>query len=46
MGKKEHKISAVGRKRFEQQGFINFSDKELYDSNSVSGLPIYYVRHW
>lgn len=28
---KEHKISAVRRKRFEQQGFINFSDQELYD---------------
>jgi hypothetical protein len=30
MGKKECKISAMRRKRFEQQGIINFSDAVYY----------------
>jgi hypothetical protein len=31
MENKEHKISRATRKRLEQQGYINFSDQELYD---------------
>lgn len=31
MGNKEQNISSAHRKRVEQQGFVNFSDQELYD---------------